>query len=275
MLPTQIHINDKLNPKIIIGLLKKIKPDVIYAEPSTLEDICFNDVSGINSSLVFSRAETLTERHRGLVRSVFGLEVYDTYGSREFSRVAFECGEHSGLHMITDSAVLEFLDEDGEDVSSGEFGEVTVTGLHSYVMPLIRYNLGDVAVPSDERCGCGRNWPLIKQILGRTREFLIMLSGRKINPRSIRNVISDEVWKKMFVIAQYQIIQESRDKILVKIVKGRDFNLNIIPRIKRGMDHVCHNMNEDVDTEISIVDIIPKDRSGKRQILISMVKCHQ
>jgi phenylacetate-CoA ligase len=167
---------------------------------------------------------------------------------------------------------MEFLDEDGEDVASGEYGEVIVTGLHSYVMPLIRFNLDDVAVPTDERCGCCRSWPLIKHIIGTTRDFFIMPSGRKIDPWLFNAVISKETRKNIFVISQYQIVQESRDKIVVKLVKGRDFNLNIIPRIKRGMNYVCYDLKEDIDIEISIVDIIPKDRSGKRQILISMVE---
>jgi phenylacetate-CoA ligase len=238
----------------------------------SLEEIGFYDFTGISPRLIFSQAQILTERHRGLARSVFGLEVFDTYGSREFSRLAFECGDHSGQHMITDSAVMEFLDEDGEDVASGEYGEVIVTGLHSYVMPLIRYDLDDVAVPTDERCGCGRSWPMIKSILGRTKEFVIMPSGRRINPWLIRGVLSQEVRKNIFVISQYQIVQESRSKMLVKIVKGRDFDSNIIPRIKQGIEDVCYSMNEEVGVEVNLVDSIPKDRSGKRPDIISLIE---
>jgi phenylacetate-CoA ligase len=272
MLPTQIHISYRHNLEYTVEHLRKIEPDILYAAPSKLEDISFHDVSGISPRLIFSQAEILTERHRGLFRSVFGLEVFDTYGSREFSRLAFECEEHYGQHMITDSAVMEFLDEDGEDVASGESGEIIVTGLHNYVMPLVRYNLEDVAVPIDERCGCGRSWPLIKQIIGRTSELFTMPTGRELDPWLLNAVISKEVWKNIFVISQYQMIQESRSKILVKIVKGRDFDPDIVLKIKRGIEDVCYNMNEDVDVEINIVDVIPKDRSGKRQMFVSMMK---
>jgi phenylacetate-CoA ligase len=218
---------------------------------------------------------TLSERRRNLVRSTFGVEVFDTYGSAEFSRIAFECEEHSGQHMITDSAVMEFLDEEGEDVASGESGEVIVTGLHSYVMPLIRYELDDVAVPADERCGCGRSWPMIKQIIGRSREFFILPSGRKINPTSFRKVIQREVWKNVFIIKQFQMIQESTDKILVKIVKGRDYDPKIMLKIKRGMEDVCYKMNENVNVEIIIVNKIPKESSGKRPDIISLIERQQ
>jgi phenylacetate-CoA ligase len=269
-LPTQINISSRLESRCIEELLKKIQPDVLYAPPCILEDICFCNETGINPRLIFSQAANLTERHRGLVRSVFGLEVFNTYGSAEFSRLAFECDEHSGLHMINDSAVMEFLDEDGEGVSSGECGEVIVTGLHNYIMPLIRYDLEDVACPTDERCGCGRSWPLIKQIIGKTIELFTMPSGRKISPVLILPIIINEARENIFVISQYQVIQESKNKIKVKIVEGKDFDPNIIPRIKQGIEDVCYNMNEDVDVEINIVDIIPKESSGKRNIILKL-----
>jgi phenylacetate-CoA ligase len=275
MVPIQVHISKKINMKKIVGLLKQIKPDVIYASTSTLEDICSYDVTGISPRFIFSQAEILTERHRGLIRSAFNLETYDTYGSREFSRLAFECGEHSGLHMITDSAVMEFLDEEGEAVASGEYGEVIVTGLYSYVMPLIRYNLEDVAVPTDESCECGRSWQMIKHIIGRSKEFFTMPSGRKTDPTLFRKVIQREASKNIFTIKQFQIIQEKRNRILVKIVEGRDFDSNIIPRIKQGIEDLCYSMNEDVGVEVNIVDRILKERSGKRPEVLSLFKKHQ
>jgi hypothetical protein len=61
----------------------------------------------------------------------------------------------------------------------------------------------------------------------------------------------------------------------VKIVKGRDFEPNIIPKIKHGIEDACYNMNEDVDVEINIVDRIPKEGSSKRQTFVSMVKNNQ
>jgi phenylacetate-CoA ligase len=170
---------------------------------------------------------------------------------------------------------MEFLDEDGEDIASGESGEVIVTGLHSYVMPLIRYNLDDLAVPTHERCGCGRSWPMIKQILGRTLELFTMPSGRKINPWLFIIAIDKEVRENIFSISRYQMIQESRNKILVKLVKGRDFNPNIIPRIKQGIENECYKMNENVDAELNIVDSIPKESSGKRNIILSKLERKQ
>ena len=97
-------------------------------------------------------------------------------------------------------------------------------------------------------------------------------SGRRINPWLIIGVISDEVRKNIFVIKQYQMIQESRSKMLVKIVKGRDFDPNMIPRIKQGMEDVYSNMNEDVEVEMSVVDVIPKESSGKRPEIISLTE---
>ncbi len=70
---------------------------------------------------------------------------------------AFECKAHSGYHINNDHVIMEFL-KNGKDVNPGESGEVVITGLSNYTMPLIRYKLGDIAVPIKEKCSCGRGF---------------------------------------------------------------------------------------------------------------------
>jgi phenylacetate-CoA ligase len=111
---------------------------------------------------------------------------------------------------------------------------------------------------------------MIKQIIGRTSEFFTLPSGRKFNPWLFKALISRDSKKNIFLISQYQVIQESRNKILVKIVKGREFDPNIILKIKRGFKKLFYDLNENVEVEIIVVDSIPKERSGKRLEIISM-----
>ena len=68
---------------------------------------------------------------------------------------------------------------------------------------------------------------------------------------------------------------DEHNVLLVKIVEGRDFDSNIIPRIKQGIEDLCDSMNEDVGVEINIVDRIPKERSGKRPEILSLLKKHR
>lgn len=248
-----------------IEIVEKIGPDAIYTYPSVLailaKHVAEEKISKIRPKLIFTIAETVTQHCRKLVQEAFGVNVNDIYGSAEFERLAFECNEHTGLHIIPD-CVLEFLKE-GEAVNFGEEGEIVVTGLYNYVMPLIRYGIGDVGVPSDERCSCGRGFPLIKTILGRTDDFLVLPSGTNISPRNI-NVIENVPG-----ILQYQTVQEKRDRFVVKVVKGEEFGENTINQIKEIIKAGC--LGEDVTVDVKIVDKIPKERTGKIRTIISKV----
>ncbi len=252
----------------IIDMLKYYKPDVIYSFPSVFKTILYylkeNEKKSINPRLIFTHGETLNESRRAEIRSGFGADVFNFYGSAEFNKLAFECDQHSGLHMITDCAVIEFI-KNGEDVDAGQDGTIIVTGLYNYAMPLIRYEIGDIGIPSDAVCDCGRNWPLISRIEGRTDDFLILPSGRIISPRNI-NVIED-----IPGIMEYRTIQERKDKFLVLVVPNKEYSPatdnEITNKIKKG----C--LEEEIDVEIKLVDKIPRERTGKLRTVIS--KVHQ
>ena len=253
-----------------IRLLKKIKPDAIYAYPSVLwqlaKEIRKKNVSEINPRLIFSHAETLTPRCIQLVNSAFDTRIHNLYGSAEFNRLAFQCDRHSGLHMITDGAVIEVI-KDGENVDYGELGEIVVTGLYNYAMPLIRYRIGDIGVTTDENCDCGRSWPLIKRIEGRSDDFSILPSGQAISPMNLVNAM-DPIYVKG--VMQYQIVQEKRDFFLVKVVVNQEFNGEQISLIQKRIRLRCHG--EEINVDVQVVNGIAKEKTGKSRIIISKIE---
>ena len=271
-LPNHIFISCLNKTSNIIDILQKFNPDVTYTFPHILEDICSYDASGINPRLIFTQGEVLTRYRRSLIKNVFCLEINDTYGSVEFGRLAFECNEHSGLHMITDSAVTEFIDENGESVAPGERGEIVATGLYNYAMPIIRYRLGDIGIFTDEKCSCGRNWPLIKNIDGRFSDVLVLSSGNKIYPHFLIQCINSELKKNLFCISQYQIIQKKRNKILLKIIKGKKFDPKLLFKIKDNFINFFNRLNEEIFIEIDCVENISTTRSGKLKRVISLIE---
>jgi phenylacetate-CoA ligase len=194
---------------------------------------------------------------------IFGSEIFSFYGSEEFGPLAFECKEHQGYHIISDHVVMEFLKEN-KDVSTDERGEVVVTGLTNYEMPLIRYRIGDIATPSSGRCHCGRRFPMIKQIEGREDDFVTLPSGKKISPRMI-NVIEN-----IPGIKEYQTIQVSKERFVVELVKDNRFSERTISDIKTQIMKGC--LGEKVKVEVELVDKIHRERTGKRRAVISKVK---
>ena len=255
----------------LVNVLRKINPDVICTFPSILRLLANMDVPGITPRLIFTQGETVTQHCRDSVRNAFNLEIFDTYGSVEFEFLAFECEEHCGLHMITDGSYIEFVDKNGEHVSPGEEGEIIITGLYNRAMPLIRYKIGDIGVPTDEKCPCGRSLPLLKSIQGRSDDYLILPSGRKISYMNFYDSFYKEIEKNVFCISQFQIVQESMDKIFFKVVKGRNFDFETLNRIKNAIETFFAKHGEKVEVIMQVVDDIPKGETGKRARLISKI----
>ena len=137
-------------------------------------------------------------------------------------------------------------------------------------MPLIRYRIGDLGIQTDEKCNCGRSWPLIKNIQGRINDYFVLPSGRKISYLYLqRGIFHKTLRENVFAISQYQIIQERKDSIILKIVKGREFHPEIMERVRKSLEREFTKLGENLEITTQVVDEIPMGRTGKRRILIS------
>jgi phenylacetate-CoA ligase len=247
----------------LIKILQQIDPDVLNTFPSVLSTLASYDVTGISPRLIFTQGEVVTQHCRDVVKKTFNSELFEIYGSVEFEHLAFECNKHCGLHSITSGAYIEFVGEDGE------LGEIIVTGLCNHVMPLIRYRIGDSGIPSGEKCSCGRSLPLIKSIQGRINEYLLLPSGRKISWLHFYHYFYKELEKNVFSISQYQIVQDRIDRIIFKVVAGKEFDPKILERIKSNLETYFAKQGENLEVVMQIVDDIPIEPTGKRRILVS------
>jgi len=252
-----------------IALLREFKPDVIKGYASSLFILAkeFSDtIREIRPRLVFSGAEVLDAASRRLISSAFGEELFDLYGCAEFDLLAWECKAHDGYHVNADSVLMEFLDVNGEAVASGEMGKVVCTGLFNYVMPLIRYELGDVAVPLNDECTCGVTLPLIKSVEGRVDDFLLAIDGRVISP----TVFFPYPFEDVDWIRQFRVIQESRKKLVIQVAAKE--TLANQDRIVRNAESKIRGLfGEDMEVEFDFVEKIPRDPSGKLRKVISRI----
>lgn len=129
-----------------------------------------------------SLGAVVTEETRDLVSRGLGAKIIDRYSSEETGYIAVQCPKHNHLHVITPMTLVEIVDESGEHCAPGKPGRVLLTGMQSYAMPLIRYEIGDMA-EWGEPCDCGITLPVIKKIWGRTSHHITMPDGRKAYPR--------------------------------------------------------------------------------------------
>lgn len=100
---------------------------------------------------------------RQLCREAWNVKIVDIYSCTEAGYLAFSCPEQGTLHMQAESVIVEVLDRAGKPCAPGEEGEVVVTPLLNFAMPLIRYAVGDRAVVG-EPCPCGRGLPTLKSV---------------------------------------------------------------------------------------------------------------
>ncbi len=263
--PVQISVFESIDKQI--DILSKFKPDALDGYTSSIrllaEAVEKNDIKDINPKVVFGTSELLGSETRKFINSVFDVEMIDHFGCVELNRTAWECSEHAGYHMDVDAVVMEFI-ENGETISSGERGEIVYTGLYNYAMPLIRYKIGDIGIPSDEICPCGRGLPLMKLIEGRSDSFMQVPSGR-VFPA----MIWEPIMRRILGVGQFRAIQEKQDLIRLLLVKSTEFSQNTISQIEHDIKEV---MGHEICVEVEIVDEIPRDKSGKVRCAVSNVK---
>ena len=166
-----------------------IRPEVIDGYPSVLQAMAASIAPPRTLHHVFSTTEILTPRARKRIQNSFGTPVVDTYGAAEFPSLAWECPSGAGYHIDADYAYVECL-VDGEQAAPGEVGELVITSLYGYGMPLIRYAIGDSAVLSEDHCPCGRGLPLFESIEGRTDNSIVTNRLRKKDERFISSYAS-------------------------------------------------------------------------------------
>ena len=167
---------------------------------------------------IFTNSEVLTHGFRKNIENAFGIKVTNVYDCWEFGRIAWECGQHRGMHINADSMVVEII-KDGRKAKPGVNGHVVVTGLNSFAMPLIRYDLGDMASLSTHKCACGVAFPLMNEIEGRAANFIQLKSGQKITMTArMHQFIANES------LLEYQVLQKSADELNINIVVEKNYS---------------------------------------------------
>ena len=169
-----------------------------------------------NLRQVMMLSEVVDEKVRSICQQAWGVDVSDVYSSNEAGCLAIECPEHKSYHIQSEVVYLEVLNEKGESCQPGEIGRVVVTPLHNFAMPLIRYELGDYAEVG-EACLCGRGLPVLKRILGRTRNLLTFPSGERFWP-----VVPHVSLQKIAPIKQRQFVQKTKEQIEARLVVARN-----------------------------------------------------
>ena len=126
---------------------------------------------------ILTQGEMVTQDHRRLCRKYLGRDLIDSYGLAEAGTIALRCPISDLYHIQSETCLVELLKPDMRPCKPGELGEIVVTALYNFAMPLLRYATGDFAelaysAETDGRCACGRTLPALKRVFGRAQNLL-------------------------------------------------------------------------------------------------------
>jgi phenylacetate-CoA ligase len=214
---------------------------------------------------VITIAETLTPNRRRLIEEYFGATIINRYGLREFgSWSAQSCAESPDrFHINTELVVCEILREDGTQCAPRERGRVVLTDLHNYARPFIRYETGDLAAASSENCTCGRGFPLLGPIEGRSLECVRTPSGNEISPAILGHFLF-VYHDHLDAVLHYQLVQESANQVSLLIVPGERWDEQRHVRLRSELGRL---IGDGVEVDVKTVLAIPPEKSGKRPII--------
>ncbi len=194
--------------------------------------------------------------------------VLNQYGSREVGVIGIESHAFEEIAVFSHSIVLELYDKSKNCyVDEGE-GRIIVTSLNNYSMPLIRFDIGDIAMGRKETFNAIPNsytYTALSAIKGRDNSHFKKQDG---------SIVHGEYFTHLFYhipsIRKFRVVQNSYTDIMISLEVESGMN---IPNdaLKKIEDNISHVMGERCRVVFDIVERIEKSESGKYQFVFSRI----
>lgn len=259
------HLSEQNLPSYIKEL-QLFKPDILegYASSLYLLALANKKYNGnVRPKLVRTGSETLLDYQRAEIEDSFKCKAHSFYGSAENCIYAIEC-EKGKIHMQMLFGFSEFMNKNGQPASPNEEAIVVATGFSNYAFPLIRYNMEDrVVLSENQTCQCGRGGKLFNRIDGRIGDFIITPDDRLIG-----SALLSLPFKSALGIINAQLIQSHKNELIVNIAIDESYNkkteVMVLKELRKRLGSI-------VDIKLNYSKCIPKDVNGKYRFIISRI----
>ena len=260
-----------MSPQNVARFIREIqstRPKMLFGYPSAFAHIALQAetrgiaLDSLGIRVAFVTSERLYDHQRELIERVFGCPVANGYGGRDAGFIAHQCPA-GGMHITCEDIIVEIVDADGHALPAGTPGEIVVTHLATSDFPFIRYRTGDVGVLDTEPCACGRTLPLLKEIQGRSTDFLVARDGTVMHGLALIYIIRD-----LPGVKEFKIVQENLSLTRILLVPADGFEETAIDQIKSG---VKARLGQEVEVAVEKVGSIPPEASGKYRYVVSRV----
>ncbi|EGJ09807.1 phenylacetate--CoA ligase family protein [Rubrivivax benzoatilyticus] len=252
-----------------VAAIRARRPKMLFGYPSALSHIARHAerrgqrLDDLGIEVAFVTSERLYDDQREAISRLFGCRVANGYGSRDAGFIAHECPA-GGLHLTAEDVIVEIVAPDGRVLPPGQSGEIVVTHLATKDFPFIRYRTGDVAVLDTARCACGRTLPLVREIQGRSTDFIVAADGTVMHGLALVYVVRD-----LPGVRGFKIVQHSLQRTEVQIVADAGFDRPArAAEIQAGLKR---RLGAAVQVDVNYVEAIAPEKSGKYRYVVSHV----
>jgi phenylacetate-CoA ligase len=248
--------------------IRAMRPKMLFGYPSALSHIARHaeatgrHMDDLGIRVAFVTSERLYDEQREQICKTFACLVANGYGGRDAGFIAHEC-QQGGMHVTAEDIIVEIVDQAGAPLPCGKAGEIVVTHLATKDFPFIRYRTGDIGALDSRPCVCGRGLPLLKEIQGRSTDFLVAWDGTIVHGLALIYVLRD-----MPQIRSFKIIQESLELTRVWVVGEATLSLEVTTKIEQGFKD---RLGQAVNIVIEQMAEIPAEKSGKFRYVVSKI----
>jgi phenylacetate-CoA ligase len=251
-----------------IATIRRKRPKMLFGYPSALSHIARHAekrgqrMDDLGVRVAFCTSERLYDDQRESISRVFGCKVANGYGGRDAGFIAHECPS-GGMHLTAEDIVVEIVDASGRVLPAGQAGEIVISHLATKDFPFIRYRTGDVAVLDDRKCNCKRGLPVIKEIQGRTTDFVVAADGTVLHGLALIYILRD-----LPGVKQFKIVQESLQSTRVLVVPEMLLSKAVLADISQKFRA---RLGAEVEVIFEQLEEIPGEPSGKFRYVVSRV----
>ena len=244
-----------------VAFVVRFRPRLIYGYPTVIFRVAqwIREHPGVlgdyRPALVSCTSEMLYDHQRNMIREVFDCPVANEYGSRDGGLIAHECPQGS-LHIIAEHVYLEVVGEDEEGA-----GDLLVTNLDGYGMPLLRYRIGDRGTLDNTPCACGLPLPCLARLSGRSNDFLVGHAGRLIH-----SLAPIYVLREIPKLRQFRLYQRKDHSLQLQMVSDAPFSDAELRDLREKLQRI---LDEPVPVDFQFAETIPPERSGKYRWVMS------
>jgi len=272
LMRTELMPAFEMSEEKLDGFVERIaerRPKMLFGYPSALAYIARHaETRGValerlGIEVAFVTSEKLYEDQRRDIERIFGCRVANGYGGRDAGFIAHECPA-GGMHITAEDIIVETVDESGRPVDLGASGEIVVTHLATRDFPFIRYRTGDVGVMDDRKCACGRGLPLLKEIQGRSTDFVVAQDGTVMHGLALIYAVRD-----IPGVRQFKVIQESLERTRILLSTDAGFSESDVATIRKG---ISDRLGASVEVCVERVREVPREASGKYCYVVSHVR---